>query len=238
MYESDFLITTTQHATTQMVSAAKRQLFEDAEEYSEEEQNLMYGKAGVHLSLRLKEFIETTNKLLSYDITDMSNPRNVFKRCNHCGAVWQKTEGCDGNTVCGSVPTAEATAQRVLLETEFVQEQGGRWTFVFRERGQAICRGVAEIMSLFQTNFTFQKVATNKGAGTVHQKRPDALIESGCGRTICWSTMLPVPPDQLLHVKHVEQMKEVTVEKHSRVRFEQKVMKKVVENERILFRQA
>ncbi|CAB9512922.1 expressed unknown protein [Seminavis robusta] len=235
-YESDFLITTVQHATTEMVSTSKQDLFRALDEYQEEQQNLLYGKAGVNLSLRLKEFTETTNKLLSYDVADMSNPNNVCKKCNHCGAVWVKTEGCDGDTFCGEVPSAKRAAP-LLLETEFVEEDGGRWALLFRHGPSRFHGSARATRSWFQTLNPFKQAATvGKGSGSRHQKRSGATIESGCGAAICWSTMLPVPPEDLGGLKKVEVLKECFSEENAKVRFENKVRTKEIENKRILLR--
>jgi GTP-binding protein EngB required for normal cell division len=232
-YNSDYLLTATQHATEEMVRTAKRDLFEAAANYSEEQQNIMYGKAGVMLSLRLKDFIETTNKLLSYDVTDMSIPNNIYKKCNFCGAVWVKTEGCDRITLCGNVPTAmSADIPTVDVEPEFV-EVGGRWTVMFRFGG---CKGfrARELFSWFHRQPVRWTQTFNKGAGTTHRKRADAIIESGCGASIFWRTMLPVSPSELGDMKKVEVLKESFPEESAKVRFENTVRSKELENKKIL----
>lgn len=235
-YESDFLITSIQHATTEMVKAAKCDLFQAVDDCSDEQRNLLYGKAGVTLSLRLQSFTETTNKLLSYDVTDVSNPNNLYKKCNHCGAVWIKTEGCDGQTRCGEVPQAQ-TAKRVLIQSEFVELEGGRWTMMFRYGQDAIKRTAGGMWTWFQSYHNpFERKQSTKGSGTFHQKRVDAIIESGCGNTINWSTMLPVPPEELVAMKNVERLKESFPEENAKVRFENEVRLKELKNKEILLR--
>lgn len=230
-YESDFIITSTQQATAEMVNAAKFDIFSNMEEFSEEQQNLLYGKVGVPLSLRLQAFTETTNKLLSYDVTDMSNPNNIYKKCPHCGAVWVKTEGCDGGTICGNIPTASC-ARKVPLEPEFVEEQG-RWILMFRHN--SIRRTAAATWSWFLNANPFEHTRTvNKGAGTSHRQRTDAIIESGCGNSITWSTMIPVPPEELAEMKRVELLRESFPEETAKVCFENQVRVKELENKMML----
>lgn len=235
-YISDYLITTAQNATTLMVQEAKRNLFEALDDFTEEQQHLMYGKAGVGLSIHLKAFIETTNNLLSYDVTDTSNPNNICKKCNYCGAVWIKTEGCDGKTICGAVPSA-VTSPSVFLQPEFV-EVNGEWTLFFSNGCQFIRRSASATWNWFMSSNPFQKSPTNnKGAGTNHVKRDDANIESGCGQPITWSTMLPVPPEELVVMKNVDLMKDMSFpEESAKVRFENKVREKELENKAILMK--
>ena len=235
-YESDYLITSTQNATTIMVQEAKRNLFEAVDDFTEEQQHLMYGKAGVSLSLHLKTFIETTNNLLSYDVTDTSNPNNICKKCNYCGAVWIKTEGCNGTTVCGAVPSA-VTAPRIFLRPEFVEENGA-WTLYFLYGCDSTRRSASDTWTWFKSSNPFRKLPTNnKGSGTNHLKRARASFESGCGATIKWSTMNPVPPEELLVMKNVDMMKESSFpEESAKVRFENKVREMELENKSILMR--
>jgi hypothetical protein len=47
------------------------------------------------------EFVEKVVQLMSYNLFDNKDPRNLIKRCPHCGLIWFKTEGCDGSTTCG-----------------------------------------------------------------------------------------------------------------------------------------
>ena len=38
---------------------------------------------------------------MSFSLLDLNEPRNLFKKCCHCGIIWLKIGGCDGNTTCG-----------------------------------------------------------------------------------------------------------------------------------------
>ncbi len=105
-FSSDTAIVTIQQATSEMVKVSKERIFNKAYKMDllDEQQNLIYRKAGFALSLHLKIFIESSNKFLSWDVTNMSDSHSVYKRCNFCGAIFNKTEGCDGATICGQVP--------------------------------------------------------------------------------------------------------------------------------------
>ena len=42
---------------------------------------------------------------MSYDPDDKTDWKNYLKKCNHCGEIWLKVSGCDGNTKCGAIET-------------------------------------------------------------------------------------------------------------------------------------
>jgi small GTP-binding protein len=48
------------------------------------------------------EFVENVVPLMSYNLFDNQDPRNLIKRCPYCNLIWFKTEGCDGITTCGN----------------------------------------------------------------------------------------------------------------------------------------
>jgi len=187
-YETDVAIGTTQSVTETMVSNDKEKIFRSAEDQglTLEEKNLIYGKAGLALSLRLKSFMDSTNKLLSWDVTNISDPRNIYRKCNHCGAVFNKTEGCDGETICGAVPK-ETKRPRPQLIAEF-RCTGSIWTVQYLWNG----REVLVQYVLTQLRALYQNGTVETGGGVNHTKRSDAVFESGCGNKISWSTMLPV----------------------------------------------
>lgn len=48
------------------------------------------------------EFTNAVIPLMSYNLFDNQDPRNLIKQCPHCNLIWYKTEGCDGETTCGN----------------------------------------------------------------------------------------------------------------------------------------
>ena len=48
------------------------------------------------------EFVEKVVPLMSYNLFDNQDPRNLTKRCPYCCLIWFKTEGCDGVTTRGN----------------------------------------------------------------------------------------------------------------------------------------
>ncbi|CAF0960513.1 unnamed protein product [Didymodactylos carnosus] len=47
-------------------------------------------------------FVKTVRPLMSYNLCDIQDPRNLIKRCPNCNLIWFKAEGCDGTTDCGN----------------------------------------------------------------------------------------------------------------------------------------
>jgi hypothetical protein len=50
------------------------------------------------------KFRDEAKRLLPINPDDTSNWRNALRRCQHCGEVWLKVSGCDGETTCGLIP--------------------------------------------------------------------------------------------------------------------------------------
>lgn len=48
------------------------------------------------------EFSNAVIPLMSYNLFDIQDPRNLIKQCPVCNLIWFKTEGCDGRTTCGN----------------------------------------------------------------------------------------------------------------------------------------
>jgi len=56
--------------------------------------------------LRVVEKVdEVVKSVLTFDFTNPNDPRNLIKKCSNCGEIWNKVEGCDGETTCGNRPT-------------------------------------------------------------------------------------------------------------------------------------
>lgn len=188
-YETDVAITTIQSSTSSMVDLAKTQIFQDAEDQdlSPEQKNVVYGKAGFALSVRLKAFMEASNKFLSWDVTNPHDERNIYRQCHNCGAIYNKTEGCDGETTCGAVPKDEKKASPMLQAQFTAFEQG--WTVQYWRNGVKIPGVINWLREFYTINGSY-----DWGGGRVHQKKAGAVFESGCGATIEWKTMRPIDP--------------------------------------------
>lgn len=187
---SDELVAALQASVHDMVMEDKEAIFRRAEAESLETnvQHLVYGRAGVWLSIKLKKFIEETNKLLSWDVSDPTDPRNSYKQCE-CNAVYVKTEGCDGTTTCGAVPSAMIASKPSL-------------TFQYRQNGDkyqvdVFVNGVAQAMMSILSCLRHFRNSQSRTVGGVRTRPAGSVIEGGCGRTINWSTMRPITAEQM-----------------------------------------
>lgn len=109
------------------------------------------------------ELFSVRTILLNYhsnsEVTDL-------RKCPHCGEVWGKWEGCDGQTTCG---------ERPAMRQEFRNNQQATFTF---HPGSYV---PGKSKYLVERTGQRQAAATNAdGKGR------------GCGQTITWSTMSPV----------------------------------------------
>jgi hypothetical protein len=227
-YDTDLAITELQRATTDMVSKSKMSIFEMAEDLNEEQQTLIYGKVGLALSLHVKQFIESTNKCLSWDMTDPSDARNQYKSCPHCGAVFIKTEGCDGNTTCGAVPRDfKRTKPRFLVQFRDVAQTG--WVVQFFINGNEVL-----IQSVPQQLATYSRQVVECGGKVVHQKREGAVVESGCGASVAWTQMRPIDPSKLMELALIELQKPGQAENKAKTLFESSLKRHSEKNKEIL----
>jgi small GTP-binding protein len=60
-------------------------------------------KKSIEMCDQMAEMVENN---MSYSVNDQTDPRNMIKKCPHCGLVWFKVQGCDGETTCGNLPSS------------------------------------------------------------------------------------------------------------------------------------
>jgi len=188
-FSTDTAIVTIQHATSEMVKDSKERIFRDAysTNLSDDDRNVIYGKAGFALSLRLKTFIESSNTRLSWNVNDLSNSRNVYKKCNYCFAVFNKTQGCNGETTCGNVPSY-ITIRRPMLDAQFHSSSMSGWIVQYFWGGVAM--DIKQVLGHIDY-FSDQNTIERKNY-YITSRKPGSIIEYGCGKKIAWNTMLPV----------------------------------------------
>jgi len=223
--ETDQLIVAMQASVEDMVQRDKEQIFKNVVDATPDTQNLVYGKAGVSLSIKLKKFMEDTNKMLSWDVTDPHDYRNQYKTCNNCGAVYILAEGCEGETTCGAVPGMETTEKPAL--TFNWERQGDKHKVQIRLSGVKVWGG-----ALRDHLRRLRQSKASRRTGIINLKRK-GVIESGCGAKIAWRTMLPITAAQLQAIQaewgKVELVKPgqagALAEKKWEVELEQQVMK-------------
>lgn len=189
-YENDVLILDIQHATTSMVRVEKESIFRDSMLLSIDEQMVCYAQTGASLSVKLKAFVEATNSFLSWNVTDLTDPRNHYRACNFCGAVFVKVEGCDGSTTCGALPSS-STMDTARQSTYY--GHACKWF----KRGRDWCLATERPDRAYRRSQPSSKVSQA-------QRQSGATFENGCGRTVNWSSMLPIEPELVAVLGKVE----------------------------------
>lgn len=198
--KSDEFIVKSQTVTEDMVRSSKVSIFRQAEEYdSDEQKNLIYGRAGLALSLRLKNFMDATNKCLTWDVTDTSDQRNDYRQCPYCCAIFNKTEGCNGQTTCGAVPESKTYA-KTICGAEFRNDARG-WSMWYAWKGNWY-RSTA-MANNFST-YELQALPKRDNAAQKKEVLLGGVIESGCGATISWDQMRPIDESLIKALGEVE----------------------------------
>ncbi len=101
-----------------------------------------------------------------------------FRRCPYCGLLWTKKEGCEGDTYCGSDPTASH-----WHEASLKPNYAAMATFTFRvdeSSGSVEIKRTAE--SVLEAKRSFQGVGKGFGCGmTVNFRRmaPASFVAQG-----------------------------------------------------------
>ena len=97
-----------------------------------------------------------------------------FRKCPHCGEIWQKVEGCDGSTECGKRPSGKFD----------VSSTGQMANFEF------LWDSITQKLATKKVSQRDRINASNLGSKTNEKKQ-------GCGKEIAWGQMSPatVPSD-------------------------------------------
>ena len=110
-----------------------------------------------------------------------------FRKCPYCGEIWQKVEGCEGDTHCGSRPSEELKWDKI---------GGGKmanFSFSWSKKLQQL---ITKRLSRIITN-----IEMNCSAAAAKQR--------GCGKTINWSKMAPVKVPRDFHAADPTSTKDV-----------------------------
>jgi len=190
---TDDIIVAVQASVKDEVLRRKEEIFRSVEDQTEETRHLVYGQAGVALSIKMKKFMEMSNKLMSWDVSNPAEPRNMYRCCHNCGAVYMKTEGCDDGTICGAVPSA-VQESRSPIRVEFVGFHSAVQMELFFNGVKATGN---ELRNLVHT-FRHGRQVSKRGGGTNRLSR--GTIESGCGAAISWRSMAQISADQMKEV--------------------------------------
>jgi len=179
-----------------------------AQEMSEFDQRLIYGGVNVKIRTAERDFIECTSKLLSWDISDDNDPRNMYRHCPHCKRVFNKPpgRGCDQWTTCGLVPGRKKREHAVEgTMIEFVDFFG--WCLVVtKEKALEALR--PKLRQLYATHKE-QEHSPSKENGV------------GCGKRINWSQMTPISKELAAKLRRVDLPTVIKEEKDAATKFEE-----------------
>ena len=126
------------------------------------------------------EFLQNTKGLMRWDIMNPNDIRFCIKQCPHCNQFLVKTEGCNGNTTCGDVPTAYDLDEN---------KKAKPWYQCVVKRVNGILKIDTEALA------NSEILLPEKSSKTVHrfvtsQLKPGAQLGlAGCGRKFNWGTL-------------------------------------------------
>ncbi|KAL7560509.1 hypothetical protein ACA910_020622 [Epithemia clementina (nom. ined.)] len=240
-YETDVAIIATQNSARNMVKIAKDNIFREAYEnmVSDAQKNLVYGKAGVSLSLKLQQFIKTTNKLLSWDVTDPRDPKNMYRKCLYCDAVYVKVEGCVNVYSCGApshVPDGEEQKQASAIEAEFIEVDDKILVQYLIDGGYYYARHIKEKLLQYTKILARRAREEQKMQDKFDQAQKNGTRELNifCFKQVSWEEMHPVSPEQLQELGEVEFETEGELEGLSRQLFDYSLRTHQTRNQELL----
>jgi hypothetical protein len=140
------------------------------------------------------EFVEKVVLLMSYNLFDNQDSRNLIKRCPHCQLIWFKTEGCDGSTTCGN---------NSFKKRSDIVSSNTSWKYNLQRIGDKLRW---EKNPMASTNASSASPNTNKN-------RNDTTMKPiGCGKIFKWSALPKIEDELILEffkVKTIDQAKQL-----------------------------
>lgn len=156
---------------------------EHAAEMSELDHYMFYIKMEKETVKLCDSFVEKVVPLMSYNLFDNEDPRNLIKKCPTCGLIWFKTEGCDGSTYCGN------------YEFENYFDQSSR---PFRKYSVERVDGKLQ----WQKNDSEDEELETPARGNTNTER------MGCGESFVWSELPKIEDNLILELFKVKTIKE------------------------------
>ena len=112
-----------------------------------------------------------TNRLKTvlYDVRVLAlgvfaeNKTSELRSCNYCGQIWSLAVGCTGETTCGNLVSAAESRTNDLFSYSFFYDR-------IKKELTIVSSGTRRLASL-----------------------PSVTDKIGCGQSIAWDTMVPVP---------------------------------------------
>ena len=146
------------------------EIFEAQKRMSERNNFTFYGDGAANEAGHVANMVNQL-RMVVYDIRTeclsyhSEHGVSELRKCPHCGLIWTKVEGCEGETTCGNRPSAVND----FRDPSFA-ELG---TFLFQWLGDG----------LFQITKIGQKNVKSEKRSTVHY---------GCGKSVTWKEMATV----------------------------------------------
>ncbi|CAD7943378.1 unnamed protein product [Amoebophrya sp. A25] len=134
-----------------------------------------------------REFRDQVKRYLAVNPDNVCDWRNAVRRCQYCGEVWVKVEGCDGETTCGARPTTNekrADPSFFRLVWNWVEGRLRPGSFLMRNRN-----------------------LEHPLAGHLTLGEDRSVRKIGCGKSIVWKNQAIVPAaelDQLFSTQELE----------------------------------
>ena len=113
---------------------------------------------------------DEAKKFLMVNPDNVNDWRNAIRRCQHCGEVWVKVEGCDGATQCGARPSGPDPTSKTYHRWERIE---GKW------------RPGKFVMKPEESSQLPKATQTTAARGI------------GCGKAIVWKDQAVVPKSEL-----------------------------------------
>ena len=147
-----------------------------------------------------ESFLKEIKSMMQWEMMGEDDVRNFIKKCPACGEVWMRTDGSDGETICGnltgSLPSAKDTTK-------------GSWWFPFelvRQKDKLILKKLTvpkaktgQRKELFYKDED-EKVEKQQGTGKVPIRR------RGCGRVFVFSQAPRMTEEDLLQLFEVDSL--------------------------------
>jgi small GTP-binding protein len=153
------------------------------------------------------DFVERVVPLMSYNLFDNEDPRNLIKRCPSCGIIWFKTEGCDGTTTCGNNQFSKpAGVTSKVFWKYYLQRIGGKLQWTKNPIENNVLEENLQASSSISRLFRSMALDTSERRDYANSKRV------GCGKEFRWSTLPKIEDElilELFKVKTIDQAKQL-----------------------------
>lgn len=122
------------------------------------------------------DFRNEAKKFLMVNPDNVNDWRNAIRRCQHCGEVWVKVEGCDDRTQCGARPSGRDPTSKIYHRLMWEKIEG-KW-----RPGKFLMK---------------PDPTTDESSQLPKAPQTTAARAIGCGKDIVWKDQAVVPKSEL-----------------------------------------